>query len=320
MGKSRYYYNPQACRYERIRWTFKKIIGYVAGIMALSALILAGIIIIFDQLTETRLEKELSTQNEALSKHEQVLSGELHEIEVILASLKEKDRNVHNRLFEEGTIPEPHEHGNDILLADAGYFNTFLNTVLTASKALLRQSRSTNSAFERQIDSQKNDTINFEFVPTLSPIADPDFELLISGFGNRINPFHKGNYFHSGIDFSAPRETPVVATAPGTVTVAKRSDLKAGYGNYIEINHGNGYRTRYAHLDALDVRPYQQVSKGSVIGTVGNSGGSIAPHIHYEIIHNDKNVDPVNYLVEGLSSERYNLLFTISKNPNQSLD
>ena len=100
----------------------------------------------------------------------------------------------------------------------------------------------------------------------------------------------------------------------------KHSDLLAGFGNYIEIDHGFGYITRYAHLEEITVRNGQHISAGQVIGTSGTSGGTIAPHLHYEVIRNGKNLDPVNFMLEGLNSFNYHQLMEVSKKVNQSLD
>jgi murein DD-endopeptidase MepM/ murein hydrolase activator NlpD len=112
-----------------------------------------------------------------------------------------------------------------------------------------------------------------------------------------------------------------LAAANGIVVdIHRGSSLQAGYGNYIEIDHGNGYITRYAHLEEVSVRVGQRVSKRAVIGTVGMSGGAVAPHVHYEIIYYEKQVDPVPYMMENLNSTEYAELQKSGRLKNQSLD
>jgi murein DD-endopeptidase MepM/ murein hydrolase activator NlpD len=124
-----------------------------------------------------------------------------------------------------------------------------------------------------------------------------------------------------GVDFTAARGTAVVATGGGRVIKAiKGSSLQAGYGNYVDIEHGNGLITRYAHLDDVTVRAGQKVDKGFTIGTVGMSGGSVAPHVHYEIIRKGDQVDPVPYMLEGLTSDQHIELQKLGAKKNQSLD
>src|SRR5690606_13042941 len=152
------------------------------------------------------------------------------------------------------------------------------------------------------------------------PVKEWNTEKLISGFGTRVDPFHKGLYEHTGVDISLPRGTEVVATAPGWVTLARKSSIPAGYGNYIEVDHGHGFITRYAHLGDLHVKQGQRVTKGQVIATSGNSGGSVAPHLHYEIIRDGVQVDPIPYMIEGLDPAEHHRMKQISKIQNQSLD
>jgi murein DD-endopeptidase MepM/ murein hydrolase activator NlpD len=122
------------------------------------------------------------------------------------------------------------------------------------------------------------------------------------------------------VDVAMPRGSPVIATGSGAVVQLKRSDLEAGYGNYIEIDHGRGVVTRYAHLEDIHVKFGAKVTKGEVVGTVGSSGGSVAPHLHYEIIRDGKNIDPVIHIVEGLTSGQHHHLLLSSHQQNQSLD
>jgi len=114
----------------------------------------------------------------------------------------------------------------------------------------------------------------------------------------KMNPFWRFLRFHEGIDFAAPVGTPVRATAPGTVI---ESSNNSPQGIKIVIDHGNGYKTVYAHLDRPNVRQGQRLSRGETIGTVGNSGLSTAPHLHYEVHKNGKPVDPINYFFGELS-------------------
>lgn len=320
MGKYRYYYNPKTCRYERVRLTVGKVVWYSAGVFVVACLIFAGLIILSDRLTVTRLERTLIAENKALTFHHKILSEQLSDIEEKLTRLKDDDHTMHKRLFEDEIIAGTSSDHKHILLAEAGNFNLELDKLRLLSQKLLSSARSVNTAFGNALGLKKEEAIPIQSVPSLQPIANPDLDLLVSGFGMRINPFHKGKYFHPGIDFAAPKGTPVLATAPGKVITLKRSNLLAGYGNYIDIDHGNGFITRYAHLEDISVKRGQEISKGMTIGTVGNSGGSMAPHLHYEVIQDGTNVDPINYFVEGLNSDLYDQLYMISSAQNQSLD
>lgn len=189
-----------------------------------------------------------------------------------------------------------------------------------ASEKLIAKSAMSNNFFGDKLSMKKEALAGINALPTLQPVQPWDTDRLISGFGMRVNPFHKGLYEHLGVDLVMPRGTPVIAAAEGRIAQLKRSDLQAGYGNYVEIDHGNGMVTRYAHLEDIDVRFGTKVAKGDRIGTIGTSGGSVAPHLHYEILRDGKNVDPVFYMLEGLPPSEHYFLTLISHRQNQSLD
>jgi murein DD-endopeptidase MepM/ murein hydrolase activator NlpD len=126
---------------------------------------------------------------------------------------------------------------------------------------------------------------------------------------------------HEGIDFAATRGTEIYATGNGKVkTVKINSELETGYGNYIEIDHGFGYVTKYAHLSKVNLKVGDVVNRGMVIGLVGSSGGSTAPHVHYEIIKDGVKFDPITYLMNGVNNHDYSKLIELASRENQSFD
>lgn len=323
MGKSKYYYNPETCQYERARASFPTVLLYSGGVIAVAGLMFAGLVFLADKLIVTDRERYLFHENEALAKHKIVLASRLGEVESTIDDLHHKDVMIHEKLFEvkpQAVVQTKGSDHNAILSADAGEFNAQLAKLQQTVARLKSGSVSVNHAFGERFSKSTVAVADLHSLPTLQPIVNTNLDFVVSGFGIRINPFHKGRYKHPGIDFAAPRGTVVVATAPGRVTVTKRSKLQAGYGTYIEINHGNGLKTRYAHLEDISVKEGESVTKGKPIGTVGNTGGSIAPHLHYEIIRDRQHIDPMVYMVEGLSSKDYNRLSAISSIQNQSLD
>lgn len=324
MGKSKYYYNPETCQYERAGITFSTALLYGAGVIATATLMFAGLTVTADKLVVTEQERHLLNENEALATHKVVLAARLGDVESAIDDLHQKDIMIHEKLFEvkpQTVSQQKARSHNAILSADAGEFKAQLRALQATTAKLTSGSVRVNHAFgERFSSAAPADGRELYALPTLQPIVNSNLDFIVSGFGIRINPFHKGKYKHPGIDFAAPRGTAVVATAPGRVTVAKRSKLKAGYGTYIEIRHGNGLTTRYAHLEDIHVKEGEHVDKGQPVGTVGNSGGSIAPHLHYEIIRDKEHIDPMIYMVEGLSSRDYNRLTAICSIQNQSLD
>ncbi len=118
-------------------------------------------------------------------------------------------------------------------------------------------------------------------------------EFISSGFGYRVDPFTGGGAFHAGLDFRGPIGAPIRAAAAGTVSF---TGVKQGYGNCVEISHGNGLLTRYAHMSRIGARVGESIGPGSVIGAIGNTGRSTGPHLHFEVRIADRPVDPRPFL------------------------
>jgi murein DD-endopeptidase MepM/ murein hydrolase activator NlpD len=154
-------------------------------------------------------------------------------------------------------------------------------------------------------------------IPAIQPISNKQLVALASGFGMRTHPVYKVKKMHTGIDFAASIGTPIYATADGTV--AEVSVRFSGYGKMVEIDHGFGYRTRYAHMHEFAVRSGQNVKRGDLIGYVGNTGLSTAPHLHYEVLINKGQVDPVHYFYNDLSPAEYEKVLELASIENQSL-
>ena len=157
-------------------------------------------------------------------------------------------------------------------------------------------------------------------IPSIKPVRSDKLARsvkLLSGFGYRIHPIFKVRKMHAGIDFTAPRGTPIQATGNGKIIKAGRG---SGYGNRVIIDHGYGYQTLYAHMDRIDVKVGQTVTRGEKIGLVGNTGASTAPHCHYEVIYKGQKVNPIQFVLDGLSPEEYQELVNVASLENQSMD
>lgn len=324
MRYTTYRYNCETCQYERVKVNAANVVWYCFGVSLIASGILLGMLLLHDRIINTDKETRLRRENKALRKHHEILTAQLGELHPVLTSLEQKDQLLHEKFF--GSAPALPQKDIDraskqkLLLANPRTFRKQVASLKSASANLTVTAARRNSYYGDKLRIDKAALTSLNALPTLQPIQPWKSDRLISGFGMRVNPFHKGLYEHIGIDIAVPRGTPVIATASGTITQLKRSDLQAGYGNYLELDHGNGIHTRYAHLEEILVRYGARVSKGDTIGTVGTSGGSVAPHVHYEIIRDGKNVDPVHYMVEGLTSADHDFLTAMSHQQNQSLD
>jgi len=149
--------------------------------------------------------------------------------------------------------------------------------------------------------------------------GNTDLKRLASGFGYRIDPIYKTPRFHAGLDFAAPQGTPIYATANGVIKIAGNSGN--GYGNYVVINHGYGYQTLYGHMFKVKAKVGQKVKRGEIIGYVGNTGKSTGPHCHYEVHINGREVDPVYFFYNDLTSEQFDRILKIASTGSaKSLD
>jgi murein DD-endopeptidase MepM/ murein hydrolase activator NlpD len=275
-------------------------------------------------VVETPLEKSLQAENRAMKDYKIELTAQLISAQSQMEQLESKDRSLYEMIFEtKRTEDKPvidTKSNKEILLADASAFHDLTAALYSKFTDLHSLALVRNRYFGETASVKKKDVSLLRSAPTFAPIGDFDAAKLVSGFGIRINPFHKGNYHHDGVDLAAPRGSEVLAAGPGWVTTVSYSDLQAGYGNYIEVDHGNGYVTRYANLGTLAVRYGDKITKGQSLGSIGISGGSVAPHVHYEVLKDGRNLDPVKFLMHGLSAGQYELIWQASRKQNQSLD
>ena len=272
--------------------------------------------------------KEMALQREiAQMKHYYTeLEGEVDKMQKVVDNVKERDASVHRMIFGMNPIDESLWKGGSG--GHEKHFNLtkFKNTgeVLIAaqekvdelSNQLVVQSRSLDEI--EKIAKEQNE--DFASMPFIAPIRKDLLKRkihLLSGFGRRLHPIYKVMKMHDGIDFTAVQGTPIQATGNGKVIIARRSP---SYGKYVVIKHNDEYETLYAHLDKLMVKKGQKVTRGEQIGTVGSTGRSTAPHLHYEVHHKGRAVNPISYCVDGLTSKEYEMLISSASKLNQSLD
>ncbi|MDX1629641.1 MAG: M23 family metallopeptidase [Fulvivirga sp.] len=328
MARIKYYYNTDTCQYERAKVTTSDVFINLMGFLSVALIFAIAILLVYNTYFETPAEARLKKENNELQNHYSVLQAEMSEVNEVIAALEERDNNIYRKIYEAEpltkTIREAGSGGADRYkrIMERGFKDREL-VVGTYQKIdqLKRKARIQNQSFDEIAQMASSKEIVLTALPAIQPIDNPEYSRLSSGFGMRINPFHKGRVKHEGIDFAAPRGTPVYATGDGQVVKVKdNSNLETGYGNYIEIDHGFGYKTKYAHLDGVAVKEGAEVKRGAVIGYVGSTGGSIAPHVHYEVMKHDTKIDPINFLIYNLSDSEFDKLVQLAARENQSLD
>jgi murein DD-endopeptidase MepM/ murein hydrolase activator NlpD len=237
--------------------------------------------------------------------------------------LQDRDDNIYRVIFEAEPIPSSMRRagfgGTDRYAALRGYKHSdiVINTTRTMD-VIASQLYVQSKSFDEVFDMARNKELLLAALPAIQPVSNRELRRIASYYGYRTDPFYKIKKFHEGLDFSAPVGTEVYATGDGVVTRIER--LSGGYGNYIIIDHGFSYETLYAHLSKFEVRRGQKVKRGQVIGYVGNSGKSTAPHLHYEVRRNGRPVNPVHYFFNDISPDEYDQLIELSARPGQSMD
>ena len=323
MPKIKYYYDTKSLSYKPIESTgvdkFKGFIVYFTS----SGILAFFILLIFFQFFDSPKEKRLKNEINNLTSQYEIINNNLEQIELVLDNIQERDDNIYRTIFEADPIPTSIRKqgfgGVNRYKKLSGYSNSdlIINTtkkIDQLTKQLYLQSKS----FDEVIDLAKNKSKMLASIPGIQPVANKDLKRMASGYGYRIHPIYKTRKMHYGMDFSAKVGTEIYATGDGVVSKVKRS--KRGYGNYVKINHGFGYETLYAHMSKYIVKKGQKVKRGEVIGYVGNTGISTAPHLHYEVRKDNKKINPVNYYYNNLSPEEYEKMLELSSQYNQSFD
>ncbi len=325
MAKVKYYYDPENLAYKRIETKKRKKFGYFLLFLLSSALFgfLCLVLLINTPYFETPKDKLLTNELENMKINYQLLNKKVDVMENALGAIEDRDNNVYRTYFNTSPITDEERKagfgGVNRYKDLEGYNNSDL--VINTSKKIDRlmkemaiQSESLNEIVK--LGKQKEKLL--AAIPAIQPVKNEDLKRMASGYGYRSDPFTKVRKFHYGMDFTSPTGTPIYATGDGVVLKADNS--LSGYGNHIEVNHGYGYVTLYAHLSKYNCKKGQKVKRGDIIGYVGSTGRSEAPHLHYEVIKNGKKVNPINFYYGSISAEEYVAISKLANQENQSLD
>ena len=322
MGKTNYRFNPDTLSFDKIERNIISLVKRVLGY--LSTGLVSGVIFffIFLQFFDPPQTKKLRRQNEQLLSQYNLMNKDFDKISKVLQDIQNRDDNIYRVIFEAEPIP------STVRMAGFGGTNRYskleemdnseliINTTRKLdilSKQVFVQAKSYDEVAKMAMNKEKM----IASMPSIMPVSNKDLKQTASGWGMRIHPIYKIPRFHFGMDFTAATGTDVFATGVGIVKSATR---ESGYGNTVIIDHGFGYETFYAHLSRLNVREGQKVNRGDVIGFVGNTGTSTAPHLHYEVSKNGQKVNPQNYYFQDLTPDEYEKMIAISSNMGQSFD
>ncbi len=325
MSKVKYYYDSDTLSYRRIEQ--KKGRKFGIAILSILSAFLAGFILLLVYLNipelETPKEKGYRRELENMKLQFGLMNKQLRRDENVLQEIAKRDDNIYRLYFGAKAIPEELRNAgfggvnrykdlegfenSEMIIETAKYVDKLTKQIVVQSKSLDEIA---------SLAKQKEELL--ATIPAIQPIENANLKRMASGYGWRNDPFTKARKFHYGMDFSAAIGTPIYASGNGVVT---RSDANStGYGNHVRIDHGFNYVSLYAHLSKYNVKKGQKVKRGDIIGFVGSTGRSVAPHLHYEIFKDGKRINPRNFYYGSLTSEEFDKMLKASSLMNESLD
>lgn len=322
MSKNIYYrYNPDTDNYERVYATLGVKVLSGLRLLLLSSVIGALIYcIVFYGFSSTG-ESELKEQNEQLEKQLAVMDKRLENALKVMEEIRSRDDNLYRVMMQMDPVSRSQRYAglyNDSRYVQfAGMGDEKMLTTLARNMDILERSLYAQSiSFDRLRQAMLSQTDKLAHIPSIMPINVSDYTIS-SGYGNRIDPVYGTTKFHAGLDFPANVGDPVFATAKGRISFA---GWRSGYGNCIEIEHGYGYVTIYAHLSKLTVAQGANVVRGDKIGEIGSTGKSTGPHLHYEVRHNGEPQNPVNYYFMDVTPQQYDEMVKQAENAGRVMD
>ncbi|PID90990.1 MAG: peptidase M23 [Bacteroidetes bacterium] len=279
--------------------------------------------IIYSYIAYTPRERRVANENRVLEERLHELQEKYKQLSVVLKDLEQRDRDIYRSLFE--SEPDRSDAQDAARRANELYKSVAIDgeaSMVASTREytlLLREEAQEGSeAFDELVELAQGQQDFMASVPSIQPVKNENLMHIAAPFGVRIHPFYKVLKMHTGVDYACPVGTPVMATAKGVVKQIRKS--QRGMGRSILLDHGHGYSTMYSHLEDIKVRQGRRVERGDIIATVGNTGMSMAPHLHYEVRVKEEPVDPINYFFLELDPARLAALAHIASQNGQSLD
>lgn len=273
--------------------------------------------IIFALVFSTDEEKRLKQENKAYAEELPQLEEKERLLADVVEGLKLRDNRIYDEIFHASAPSVDPINSIDIL---TGLSTIPDNEIVRATENRLESLQSRAESIEANfMEIARLLSCDTLVVPPMAnPLKKFTFAQTGASTGEKVNPFYKVKLSHNGLDMIAPSGEPVYASAKGIVSDVTKS--RKGLGNVVTIDHGNGIKTRYAHLADIEVRKGRAVKKGTRIGYVGVSGNSFAPHLHYEVLRDTVVLDPVNHLFASVGPEEYVNILIMSSMTGQSMD
>lgn len=323
MPKNKYKFNPEKLSYEVVEESLLKRV--FKWFLFAAPSIVMGLVLAFFFTSRFSAPKNRQLQQELdeVTLRYNELSRDIVTANQALDAIEKRDKDLYRVALYADSFPNEYRKMG---IGGSGRYDYLTNY---SSGQLMKETSEKMDLLEQRILGQslslrelqklaKNKEKLLSCIPAIQPVSNKDLKNLAFGFGWRIDPVYKTSRMHTGIDFTAEIGTDVYATGDGVVEVLE--DGAWGYGKSIVINHGFGYKTRYAHLSAFKVRQGQKIKRGELIGLVGNTGKSTGPHLHYEVELNNNKIDPINFFHSDLTPEEYEQLIKMSQQSYKTFD
>ena len=316
--KVRYEFDKTRMEFRKVTHSSWNVLGTVLKYFLVTASLAVVYYIVFSLVVSTDSERKLMRGNRMYARMYEEMTRKEELIGDVLAGLKEKDNGIYRQLFNTDAPDAGFLFPEGILSAvDSIPDEDIVDYTEKKLDALERVGASVESDFVeifRNIALKGTDSLP----PLRLPLESFSYARTGASIGKKINPFYKVPSEHGGLDMISQQGDPVIAAADGIVRNVIHA--RKGLGNVVEIDHGNGYTTRYAHLENTEVVRGQKVACGRRIGQVGMSGNSFAPHLHYEVLRDTLRLDPVDFFFASIGPEEYMGMLLMASNTGQSMD
>lgn len=276
----------------------------------------------FSLLFDTPYEHKIRQSTKLLKEEYNRLSERYDSLEMVLDNITAREKGVFRTLFEADPYDLDVEQSEErVALYEKNVSKSksqLASDLEQKISDLSQQADELENSWKRIKELGDNLGEKSKNIPSIQPVLNQQLTLLTAGYGTILNPFYRTLKSHQGVDYTVAEGSSVFATADGVVK--EISDKSSTLGKTIIIDHGNGYKTSYSHLLSVGVRRGQKVQRGDIIALSGNSGLSLAPHLHYEVRYNDLRIDPIHYFYMELSPVEYQRIMRIAQSGMQSFD
>ncbi len=323
MATGKYKFNTDTLLFEKVKYSPRqKLLRFLPFFTVTVIFSLSILFYGYDFFESPKINSLTQEQAQTVLKL-RVMKSELQQFEESMSDIEYNDDHIYRTYFEvdplQSSLRDAGSGGSrrDDELVPTKYDNLITsldNRLNQLSKKLVIQSKSYDEVVEMAVNKEKRLAAR----PAIQPISIKELTRFGSSFGFRVHPILHIFRMHAGIDLTCARGTNIFVTADGVVREAGYTS--GGYGNKILVDHGFGYMTLYGHCDKIFVKPGDVVKRGDIIGAVGSTGLSVAPHLHYEVHVNGKPVNPINYYANDLSAEEYDKMISLYANSDPGFD